>query len=214
MPKHTLGAIVLLLPFAPAAHADTLSTITFGRLLQTEQYGFGQSFTTAPGAGFDDVTFNFYTTTHIIAPPVPYYYSVDPNYPEKSFAIGTGYLFSQPYLGLNSNISSSAPGFLGSSVASGNLYTFDPALTLSGNTLYYFYENSYTPTNTLIFSGGQVAGDEFTDPFPDFHYQLDAFSSNYLVTGAPVTVTPEPSSVLLLSTALLTLGGTLRRRRS
>ena len=212
MQRHTLSAIVLLLPFAAAAHADTLSTITFGRLLQSEQYGFGQSFTTAPGAGFDDITFNFYTTTHIIAPPIPYYYSVDPNYPETSFAIGTGYLFSQPYLGLNSAISPSAPGFLSSAVASGNLYTFDPTLTLNGNTLYYFYENSYTPANTLIFSGGQVTGNEFTDPSPDFHYQLDAFSSNYLVTGVPVTVTPEPSSMVLLSTALLAVGGILRRR--
>ena len=212
MQKHAFAAIALLLPFAPAAYADTLSTITFGRLLQTEQYGFGQSFTTASGGSFDEVTFNFYTTTHIIAPPIPYYYSVDPNYPETPFAIGTGYLFSQPYLGLNSSISSSAPGFLGSTVASGNLYTFAPSLTLNGNTLYYFYENSYTPANTLIFSGGQVTGNEFTDPFPDFHYQLDAFSSNYLVTGVPVSVTPEPSSILLLGSALLAMGGALRRR--
>ena len=100
-----------------------------------------------------------------------------------------------------------------SSLASGNLYTFAPSLTLSGNTL-YFYENSDTPANTLIFSGGQVTGNEFTDPFPDFDYQLDAFSSNYLVTGVPVTGTPEPARGLLLGTAVRALGGALRRRVS
>ena len=165
-------------------------------MLQTEQYGFGQSFTTAAGGPFDDITFNFYTTTHVIAPPISYYYSVDPNYPETPFAIGTGYLFSQPYLGLNSDLGPSAPGFLGSTVASGNLYTFAPSLTLTGNTLYHFYENTYTPTNTLIFSGGQIGSDEFTSPLPNFHYRLDA-SSALLGDGStrgcyPGTVQPCP----------------------
>lgn len=190
---------VSLLAFVtPLAQASTLASETAGVVSsQTSDY-YGESFTTAAGGPDNNITFNFLTP------------------PGAAYALGTGFLFTQAYIGMPPGLNSSDPGFLGSAVASGGLYSFAAALTLSGGTQYFFYEDALIPV-AAITGGAPYAGGDlfFTGSSSTAFLEATGDSANFMVTGTPVaTTTPEPSSIIFVGTGILGLAGVTRRRFS
>ena len=100
---------------------------------------WGQSFTVLAAGPVNNVVINFFLNT---PPTVP-------------LAAGTGFLLSSQYLGTPAALSGATPGFLGSAAAVANRWTFNPALTLSANTQYFFYSNA---AMTPIGGGNPYAG--------------------------------------------------------
>jgi hypothetical protein len=172
-----------------AAHATTIATVTGGTGVGTYVYQ-GQSFTVSGTGSYDDIDFNFYDTSN------------------NPLAAGTGYLFSSVYNGTPGALSTATANLLGTATSGGGEYTFAPTLTLQAGTTYYFYENA-----VITDTGG--------NPGPAAYFTFSSTSnfsgnvlgsSNFLVTGQAPSVTPEPSSFVLLGTGVLGLAGVLRRR--
>jgi hypothetical protein len=83
---------------------------------------------------------------------------------------------------------------------------FGSTVTLSGGNSYYFYEDSLVSDGSII--GGPTSSNFFYEADnPNGIFGPDLGTSDYLVTGTPVTVgaapTPELSSLILLGTGLL-----------
>jgi hypothetical protein len=172
-----------------AAHASTIAGVTGGTGTGTDVYQ-GQSFTVAGTGSYDDIDLNFYDLSN------------------NPLAAGTGYLFSSAYNGTPGGLSTTTTDLLGTATSGGGEYTFAPTLTLQAGTTYYFYENA-----AISVTGG--------NPGPTAYYAYSSTSSygnialgssNFLVTGQPPSVTPEPSSLVLLGTGVLGLAGVMRRR--
>jgi hypothetical protein len=195
-PASIVAAVFATLSFV-SAHADTVASFTVDTTSIGAPNHLGESFFAGGFGTFDNIAFNFFTPTG------------------ANYAIGTGYLFSTPYTGTPTGLNSSDPGFLGSAVAAGGAYTFSPTVELTSGTLYFFYENVLAPGGAV---GGAVPGPgdaEYlfsTGPSVDFTAESVA-SANFQVTGSPVsTVTPEPSTVVLLRTGMLGIAGVIRKR--
>ena len=141
----------------------------------------GQSFTTAPGSPTSNIAFNFFSFPGATTPVAP----------------GNGFLLSMAYLGLPFNLSSSTPGFLGQTTASGGFYTFDPSLTLLPDTQYFFYQNAVPITNRSggnIYAGGNAYIADTAESFGAFTVSL-----NFRVTGTPVAAgVPDNGSTAML----------------
>jgi hypothetical protein len=182
---------------ALAAQADTLASFTVDSSSISAPNYLGEAFFVGGFGTFNDITFTFFTPTG------------------ADYAIGTGYLFSTPYTGTPTSLNSSDTGFLGSAAAAGGTYTFSPSLELTSGLLYYFYENGLAPAGVI---GGAVPGPgdaEYlysTGASTDFAAESVA-SADFLATGSPVSsVTPEPSSIVLLGSGILGIAGVVRRR--
>jgi hypothetical protein len=191
MRHYSVLVVAAALSISLMAHASTLASNSAGTLTNNEGY-FGQSFTVGGTGTFDDIVFNFDTST--LAP----------------YAIGTGYLFSVAYTGLPTALSSSDPGYLGSASASGGTYSFASSLDLTAGTEYYFYENADIPAGAI--SGGNTitGGENYYASVATGDFAAEGDSANFLVTGSAAT--PEPSTFALLGTGLFGLAGLLRRR--
>ena len=198
--KVSLGTSLSILLLGVAnrnAHADTLASFTAGTGTNANGY-FGQPFTLSGSGSFNAITFNFLTPTTAL----PY-------------AIGTGYLFTQPFLGPPAALGFGNNLPFASTTAANGQYAFDPALSLSGGKMYYFYENS-------LISNGSIAGAAYipTAPSATFAYANGNFtlftslsgSNNFQVQGNAIAVTPEPSGLILLATGILGTATILRRR--
>lgn len=137
----------------------------------------GQSFTVVSTGPVDHIVINFFSDLLLSVPS----------------AIGNGYLFSAPYLGDSATIASATLNLLGSTAASGNHWSFDPALVLQPNTQYFFYSDSFQP---LAGTNNPYTGGDFyyvgippgTGP-----YTLDSNAdTSFLVDGSLVaTGAPE-----------------------
>jgi hypothetical protein len=162
------------------ARAITIAEHTAGTL-PDENGVAGQSFTTVAGSPASNITFNFFTDVPATTP----------------YAVGTGFLYSMQYAGTVGNLGS-GPGFLGQATSDGSFYTFDPALTLSPLTQYFFYINAPALSISLggIYAGGQgyeaFGGDIFLLEFSDGQ------SWNFRVTGTPVSGVPDTGASALL----------------
>jgi hypothetical protein len=195
-PVSIVAAIFATLCFV-SAHADTLASFTVDTASIGDPNYLGESFFAGGFGTFDNIAFNFFSPTG------------------ADYAIGTGYLFSTPYTGTPTGLNSSDPGFLGSAVAAGGVYTFSPTVKLNSGTLYYFYENVLAPSGAVA---GAVPGPGdakylySTGPSVDFAAESVA-SADFLVAGWPVSaVTPEPAGVVLLGTGMLGIASVIRRR--
>jgi hypothetical protein len=115
------------------------------------------------------------------------------------------------------------PNFLGFANSFGGVYSFLPfvfgqraPLILNAGTTYYFYEDhefSQLPGGAS-YTGGLISMSEDGGIFEDIAIGQ---ALNFEVTGTPVvgvapSVTPEPSSLISLSTGILGLAGATRRR--
>lgn len=193
-----IRTLVLAAAFASlssAAHADTLAS-NYGHF-GTNAAGFwGESFNSYvisqrdDGARyFDNLVFSF----------------LGGNRSYTSFAIGTGYLLNQAYSGAPGDLSSATPGFLGKAKASNGRYTFDPSVVLGPANVYYFYVGTRIPAGTINTDIGYNFGSAWYSPTRSGNLQQNSASAvDFTFTGDPL-VTPEPSSIALLSTGLLGL---------
>jgi hypothetical protein len=188
----SISALFLVsLAATPQLKAVTIASNTAGTQSSTPGFDWGQSFTPVAGGPFDNIVFNLYDSTG--APD----------------AAGTGFLLSSAYSGTPSALSSSTPGFLGSATASGGFYAFAPSLTLLSGTEYFFYENA--PLGSIL-GNNLFSGNSYFFSLDNSIYANGAPNSiNFTVTGT-ATVTPEPSSLLLLGSGMLGLVGTARRK--
>ena len=193
---HVLGLAASL-----SLRADTLSSFGAGATGANLAANYlGEKFTPGGSGLYKSINFDFITTGG------------------NPYAIGTGFLLSQQYLGDPTTLSSTTAGYLGSAAASGNFYSFGSALTLQSATTYYFYENALAAPTT-------VAGALTTRTDVEYFYSTlggnftapPGASAAFTVTGTPVagvSQVPEPSSLVLLATGLGGAAATIRRLRS
>jgi PEP-CTERM motif len=192
-------AVVSILFASVCAYGDTLATVTGGTTPIAISLYVGQSFSVFGSGNYNDISFNFYTPG------------------EDPYAIGTGYLFSAPYGGTPTGLSSAAPGYLGSAIASGNTYSFDSSVILSAGNSYYFYEDALVPEGTIV--GGPASSNLYYAAYGPNELFGPGVSgtSNFLVTGdltlGSVAATPEPSSLILLTSGVLGSLMVLRQKR-
>ena len=192
-------AVVSIMSASVCAHGDTLASVTEGTTPIAISLYVGQSFSVFGSGTYNDINFNFYTPG------------------ETPYAIGIGYLFSAPYGGTPTGLSSAAPGYLGSAVAAGSTYRFDPSVILSAGNSYYFYEDALVPEGTI--AGGPASSNFYYAAYGPNELFGPGVSgtSNFLVTGdltvGSVAPTPEPSSLVLLASGMVGSLTLLRQTR-
>jgi hypothetical protein len=189
LPKKLLVFVLAVAPLLPSVslRADTIAEYIEGTGEQISADYRGQSFTTSPGGPFNNAAFNFFSAS--MTSPIGHPY-----------ASGTAFLFSMPFAGGPADMSSMSPGFLGQATAPNGtnegVWTFDPGMTLLGDTQYYFYMRTLS---SLITGGGTYAGGNgyivsgccASDP-----WQANSNSYNFRVT---VPETGRPLWLLALS---------------
>lgn len=148
----------------------------------------GQSFTVNSAGPVDNVVINFFTPTLVPA------------------ASGTGYLLSTEYTGPPSLLPSAA-GLLGTAVASGGFWAFNPSLTLQAGVQYFFYGDTFLvmtpPSSVDPYSGGEAyreSGTFIRDILSDNAFVVDA--TPVVAKGVP-EVTGDSASLPLAFIGLL-----------
>jgi hypothetical protein len=182
--------MVILAASTLAARAGTIAELNNSND-DANLHSFGQSFTTQAGGPFDDLAFNFFVNGN-------------------AAANGTAYLFSAAYSGAVSQLSTAA-GLIASAPASGGFYTFNPSVTVQGNTKYYLYTNGTIGLDT----GGAYLGGEGYQSNGSTFFPLG--QNDFRLTGdvAAVPAVPLPSA-LGLGAGFLPVGLVLmgwRRRK-
>jgi hypothetical protein len=202
----SLAAIALtaLLCAAPASAQTIVQNVGGDGSNDSDQWR-GQSFTTPAGGPWNNIRFNQFAADNPAVTP---------------FAVGTGYLLSQEYLGTPAGLSNAVPGFLAQSTGIvGGAWMFPSALTLQPNTEYWFYGADQIPEGAT--AGGNNApgstGYSTTDsgtPFEGYH-NLPG-DMNYRVSGTVIGVAaaaPEPGTLAMLGAGVGIAGLMARRRR-
>jgi PEP-CTERM motif len=170
--------------------ASPIVSVTSG--LASATFTPGESVTTPAGGPWNNITFNWYDQTA--------------RFP---LAAGTLFVLTQEYLGLPGALSSLTPGFVASSqsIVAG-VYIFDPLVTLSPNTQYFFYANAsmnLSGSSIDIYAGGSVYDDNGPSA-PNFE-KTATQDANFTLSAA----VPEPASTILVGACLLGLA--VRRLR-
>ena len=182
-----------------AAHADTLSTYTASNAVFGGGY-IGQAFTVSGTGTFTDIEFSFLKSGF-------------------ASASGTGYIFASEYSGTPDGLASS--DYLASGQASegqGAAYDFGSFFTLVAGQTYYLYEDEYLAKTSIGAEVGPGLGPLAVSPGTpgtDAPFATDVNGTwDYVATGTPsaASVTPEPSTFLLLGTGLLGVAGVLKKR--
>ncbi len=172
---------------ANSSRADVLASYTTNGYINNGPQAIGQSFITTSTKLANHIVFNLFAYDASIYPVL------------SPYAIGTGYLFSQAYVGTPAGLSSSAPGFLGQAAASGNYYTFDSTLTLAPNTAYYFYEDTLIPGSTVLSGTTYTSSRVYSRSTATNYVTSTSDAVNFQVTGSPVTnAVPEIGGTALL----------------
>jgi len=199
----TRGLVVALLALAGSGAraqmtlAENTSGIQFGPAVP------GQSVTTPAGGPFNSLAFNFFQfETGVGSQPV---------------ANGTLFLLSQAYTGTPAGLSSATAGFIAQATGTGvgGAFTFDPGVTLQDSTQYFFYANTGQGSVLSNFTGNPYAGGNAYFASPGFISFAPA-DFQFRLTGqvAPAqTVIPEPGTLALLASGILSVGGLALRRR-
>jgi hypothetical protein len=141
----------------------------------------GVSLTTPTGGPWDDITFNLYAPGG-----TPY-------------AVGQIFILTEAYTGAPSALSSSTAGFFAESTSiSGGENIFSPSVTLQPSTEYWFYQDQTSPARSFLGGAGSPFGNYDTYANGTTFQSDSAGGATFLLQGTP-TLTPEPSSLLLLA---------------
>jgi hypothetical protein len=189
MSRQAFAASLALAAALTSSHAFSavIAQNTAGTFLNAAAF-WGQSFTTPSGGPWDDTTFNFFSNVPATTP----------------VAFGAAFLLDQQYLGTPSNLSVSTPGFLGASAGiTGGMYVFPTALVLDPGVQYFVYENEPIPAGDITGGNTITGGQDYFAPNASSDFAAGGLSANFSVSG---TVVPEPSSLMVLVTALFGFG--------
>lgn len=191
--KHVLHLFAVLLAIsaiATPAAAALIAQDRTGVRSSRFQFYWGQSFTTPSGTKWNNVTFNFYD---ISGAPL---------------ALGTGYLFTNAYVGAPSGLGAAAAVAI-SAPGDGSVYSFAPGFVLKAATHYYFYED--TPMRLLGNGSANVGGSAvFALHGNDMFASAGPGNANFTVNGSAIAV-PEPGAWLLLISGFFLVGVFQRR---
>jgi hypothetical protein len=188
MNKVLLAGVLALLPLS-AAGAVVITEDQSGFSTSGTGVYWGQSFTTGAGAGWNDISFNFYTPSN------------------TPLAAGTGYIFASAYAGTVANLGSASP--LAVSVSSaGGVYSFAPAFTLAGSTQYFFYSDA---PMQLRGNGNSYGGGNYFYSFNPAGGYISSGGNdvNFQVNG---TAVPEPATWAMLVAGFGLVGLAARRK--
>ena len=216
------SAVFVVVP--SVASATTIDSFIGGTLVDNSNNAEGQSFLTpnVVGISWDDIEFNFYTSTNLAAPTTA---NLVPYAPAGSDV----FIFTKAYAGTPAGLDSlttaqkTADDFIAESTGivtdgSGNAYTFAPTLTLLGNTEYFIYSDTVYANPIVDSSSSGGSGDLQ-------RYRALGSTDDYLGPNNTTTVftlqgidpvrVPEPASLAIFGTTLFGLGffGFLRRRK-
>ena len=177
-----------------AVLAAPIATFTGGLSTQSTAF-WGQSFTVVAAGPVDNILFNFFSD---LPPTTP-------------SAGGIAYLLSSQYLGAPNGLSVATPGFLGQATPAGNVYTFNPAITLLPATQYFLYSDTPVPStgaNADLYAGGVGfvsfnAGNNFTPFGGDLHFLAQGTLAAAGVPEMDPNQTVAPLTILLVLVALL-----------
>jgi len=173
--------------------AAVISEFTGGTASASPQFA-GQSLTTAAGGPWNSLTFNFFSDTAGGTTPS---------------AAGTLFLLSSAYSGTPAALNAATPGFIAQSQSiAGNIYQFNPSVTILGSTQYFFYSNAQllvSGANSDAFAGGTA----FLSSGSYAPFDGDA---NFRLSGAVGAAVPEPGTLALLGSAVLAMFAARRRR--
>jgi len=204
MRKTIIMSIVCSMVVSLLCHTPATATIIVENDTGSPNFGvttyIGQSLTTPPGPGWNNLLFSWLKESTPVA-------------------AGTLYLLSSEYLGAPNGLGSSTPGYIASSTGiSASQYVFDPPVSVLGNTTYFFYADALFTPGDLTGDGNVYAGGNFywngpNGNFPDFlsvvaEDSVGGADIDFRFEGAPV---PEPATMLLLGTGLVGLSGFRRK---
>ncbi len=179
--------LLLALTGAPAtAQVVEQSTAGTSTFQPGGNFFLGWTFTTPTGGPWNNITLTIYTTAATPKAPA--------SGPE---ALGSAFLFTQPYTGTPAGLSGSTPpGFVASSSSlSGGAYVFPASLVLNPNTQYWVYENA--PFTQISFSGpasnagylAMSATGDFVPPPPALGMNVPNYSIGGSVAAADPSIT-------------------------
>lgn len=179
-------ALALLIPFGSRTEGAVIQSFNVGGTAGGNAQDPGIRLTTPVGGPWTNITFNWYQTST-----------------GASYAIGTLFLLSQEYLSTPQALSSSTPGYLGSAAGNGTLYTFNSAITLQGNTQYYFYADLglTAAASTLVSSstGDSASNLSYGAANGTGNFSARAsFDISYSLNGTPPAVPDRSATALLL----------------
>jgi len=214
MRKVAFAALCCALFCGLVSSANAISIIDYNP--ETPNAGFsafGQSITTPTGGPWDHITFNFYE-----------YWPV----PGQAYASGGLYLLDTEYAegALPADLDTTTPGYLAHTstivadpAEGGFQWSFDPSVTLSPNTQYWFYMNSSSSEpdhhNLYFTSTGSSAPSDYAGG-QQYYAWLPGYGAattsdmTFQLEGLPVVI-PEPSTCALLAFGLVSLVAFRRR---
>jgi len=151
------GFLVVAAAFIPSLEANEVITCMentaiidcniLGTISNTPTY-IGQAFTTASSLyNFNHIAFTFVEADGLGEASVG-----------QPFAIGIGYLLSQPYTGTPADLGASVPGYITSVLAHQGYFTFPFQVTIHPNTQYFFYDDTEFSDNMILGGVSDVPG--------------------------------------------------------